>query len=270
MIVQSVTEGGLYFVIAMRQHTALAGSLASNFGNDTFVGLDPREPMQFVVDHHDQGWAELDAGAPQDPETGLPFNLTATPLRQAVKTSAGSPAFNEAHHPFSGMISSMHSYGLYHGRYGLSDKISVKLIPEELRSDVDAMLAAEEDRQVRLKAQLAVDDPEHASDEYLFHAYKQLQFFDTFSLYLHLTPQGSRGESEFANVPRSVGDDVTITVTEREGGVYALDPYPFAVDELSLATQGRYLTPQPAGADLSRVLASTAISEQRVRLVAAS
>ncbi|MCE2512003.1 MAG: DUF3891 family protein, partial [Acidimicrobiia bacterium] len=126
MIVQPPAGGAAdapHFVIAMHQHTAFAGSLAAGFGNDAFAGLEPAEPMQYIVDHHDAGWADLDARAPQNPATGLPYNLTATPLAQIVATSAASPKFNEAHHPFSGIISSMHTYGLYCGRYGLSDKI---------------------------------------------------------------------------------------------------------------------------------------------------
>ena len=272
MIVQSAPGGQAdapHFVIAMHQHTAFAGSLAADFGNDQFAGLEPTEPMQFIVDHHDAGWSELDAQAPQDPDTGLPYNLTATPLPQIVATSAGSPAFNEAHHPLSGIISSMHTYGLYRGRYGLSDKIFLDLIPDHLRPEVDAMLEAEEGRQQRLRQQLAADDPDHADDRYLFHAYKQLQFFDTLSLYFHLRPEGERGASEFLNVPRAVGDDTAVSVEEHAGGVYRLDPYPFATDGLELATEGRYLRPQPLGTDLGALLSQTPTATQTVRLVGA-
>ena len=87
MIVQQADDGAPHFVIAMRQHTAFAGSLARNFGNDDFAGLEPREPMQYIVEHHDEGWAELDAAAPQDPATGLPYNLTATPLAVVAATA---------------------------------------------------------------------------------------------------------------------------------------------------------------------------------------
>ena len=66
MIVQSASGDGRHFVIAMHQHTTFAGSLAAHFGNDEFTAIEPTEPMQYVVDHHDAGWAELDAQAPQD------------------------------------------------------------------------------------------------------------------------------------------------------------------------------------------------------------
>jgi hypothetical protein len=269
MIVQNAPAGDPHFVIAMHQHTAFAGSLAAHFGNDEFAGLKPAEPMQFIVDHHDQGWVDLDSEAPQNPETGLPYNLTATPLAQIITTSAGSPAFNEDHHPFSGMISSMHTYGLYNGRYGLTDKIFLDLIPDELRSDVDSMLANELERQDRLRGALQASDPSHASDEFLLHAYKQLQFFDTLSLHLHLNPEDSRGDTEFPNVPQGVGQDITISLSERDGGVYALSPYPFDTDGLEVYTEGRYLERQPAGTDLGSTLAHAIVSEQHVRFVAA-
>ena len=270
MIVQSAPQAQSdagHFVIAMQQHTAFAGSLAANFGNSEFAGLEPREPMQFVVDHHDAGWLDLDARAPQDPTTGLPYHLTETPLPQIISTSAGSPAFNEKHHPFSGIISSMHTYGLYHGRYGLSDKIFLDAIPSDLRPEVETMLSAEEDRQDRLAAQLQETDPAYASKEHLFHAYKQLQFFDTLSLYMHMSAQGQRGQAEFHNVPRKIGDDVTISVRELPGAVYQVDPYPFVRDNLELSTEGRYLSPQPPSTDLAALLAKTEIAEQKVRLV---
>ena len=272
MIVQPPAGGAAdatHFVIAMHQHTAFAGSLAAGFGNDAFAGLEPAGPMQYIVDHHDAGWADLDARAPQNPDTGLPYNLTATPLAQIVATSASSPQFNEAHHPFSGIISSMHTYGLYCGRYGLSDKIFLDLIPEDMRPEVDAMLEAEESRQLRLKQDLASDDSGLADVDVIFNAYKQLQFFDTLSLYFHMVPEGERGTAEFHNVPRAVGDDVTISVTERPGAVYEVDPYPFATDGLEVATEGRYLAPQPPGTDLGPVLAATPVEAQSVRLVRA-
>ncbi len=272
MIVQTVSKSSTdapHFIIAMHQHTTFAGMLAANYGNHEFVGLEPAEPMQFVVDHHDEGWSDLDASAPQDPTSGLPYNLTQTPLPQIISTSAGSPAFNETHHPFSGIISSMHTYGLYHGRYGLSDKIFLNSIPTELRSQADTMLATEQARQARLTTKLKETNPEYASREFLFHAYKQLQFFDTLSLYMHMSAPGTRGVAEFHNVPRNLAKDVTITVRELPNAVYEVDPYPFTQDNLELSTKGCYLQPQPAGTNLAALIADAPIDSQTVHLVRA-
>ncbi len=273
MIVQTAAEGHPHFVIAMHQHTAFAGSVSAHFGNKDFAPIAPREPVQYVVDHHDHGWAELDALAPQSPETGLPYHLTATPLEQIVSTSAGSPAFNEAHHPFSGLISSMHTTGLYNGRFGMSDKVFLKLIPDELRSTVDAMLEVEAERQQRLTSQLEQSMPEYATEDAIFTAYKQLQFFDTFSLYMHCAHPGDRGQACFDHVPASNGSDVTITVTELAETVgdatptYTVAPWPFEAETLDLSTAGRYLLPQPAETDLAQILDDTTVVHQTVHVV---
>lgn len=272
MIVQNAPEGQPRFVITMLQHTTFAGELARHFGNEEVVPLDPREPLEFVVANHDRGWDDLDGRAPQDPATGLPYNLITTPISEIVATSAGSPDYNESHHPLSGLISSMHSYGLYHGRYGLApDKLFIDRVPDGMRPQVDAMLDGELARQERLRAELEADPATAAwADEgAVFRAYKQLQFFDTFSLYCHMQPPGARGDATFDHVPAGPTADVSISVQERPGGVYRLDPYPFERDGLELFTEGRYLRPAEAGADLAAVMASTPVERQTVTLVAA-
>ncbi len=269
MIVQSAAKDQPNFVITMLQHTTFAGKLAQHFGNEQFDSLSPKEPLEFVVSNHDRGWDEFDNRAPQDPATGLPFNLVSTPLTDIVTTSSGSPDYNEAHHPLSGVISSMHSYGLYHGRYGLApDKMFIDRIPSEMRPQVDAMLNAEQARQQRLKGALESDNETapHADDDTIFTAYKQLQFFDTFSLYCHMQPEGSRGDAQFNHVPVSSGQDTEISVQEQPGAQYTLDPYPFDCDPLVLFTEGRYLRPSPVGTDLAEVMESTPVQRQTVTL----
>ena len=272
MIVQNAPDDRPRFVITMLQHTTFAGQLARHIGNDEFSPLDPAEPLQFVVANHDRGWDGLDGRAPQDPDTGLPYHLTETPLSEVIVTSAGSPAFNERRHPLSGLISSMHTYGLYHGRYGLApDKVSFDRIANEVRPRVKAMLDGELARQDRLRADLAADPATAAwnNEAVIFTAYKQLQFFDTLSLYFHMQPEGLRGDSTFNHVPTGPTTDVSISVTEEPDAVYRLDPYPFDLDRLQLATEGRYLRPAEPGTDLATVMAKTPVQTQTVTLVAA-
>ena len=63
-----------------------------------------------------------------------------TPLPIILLTSARSPEHNEAANPYAGLIDSMHIWGLYNGRYGMSDKVLIDLIPDEHRTLADAML----------------------------------------------------------------------------------------------------------------------------------
>lgn len=269
MIVQSASEGQPRFIITQVDHARMAGRLAEAFGNAAFAPLDPREPLVFIVAHHDEGWAALDDQAKRDPNTGLPYNLTQTPLADLLATNTGSPDFNERHHPLSGLISSMHTWGLYHGRYGLSDFVFIDRVPPEMRPQVDAMLNGELRRQERLRAQLRSDPTtaRFADEAHVFTCYKLLQFFDTLSLYFHTTHAEARKEAQFRNVPRAVGDDVTVTIRPLGDGRYALSPFPFAGDALTVWVEGRYLTPQPGEVDLAQLLRNSPKVKQEYVLV---
>jgi hypothetical protein len=265
-------EGGPAFVVNQTDHTAFAGELARHFGNERFARLEPAGPVLELVSWHDEGWTDLDDRVLQDPDTGLPYHLVRTPLDELVVTSGLSPVRNEARHPFCGLLSSMHTYGLYNGRYGMSDFIFVDAIPAESRPRVDAMLAAELARQERLTDELRSDPATAplADEALIMQVYKALQFFDTFSLYVQCEHPSRHGEAAFPNVPvdRDPANDVTISVTPLGGSRYRLDPFPFDVDPFEPATTGRYLDPQPAGADLVAVWAEAPPAQQSVALTA--
>lgn len=262
MIVQT-SPTGTHFVMTQVDHARASAELARAFGNQQFAAPDPRDLITFVTEHHDDGWIDLDKQWLQDPNTGLPYHLVKTPLDKLVRTGKGSPDVCEQRHPLCGVISSMHTYGLYHGRYGLSSFVFINLMPEELQPYVTDMLANELARQDRLKQQLA---PEWATESFLFHNYKLLQFFDTLALYFQTTHASERREATFENVPRAVGDDVALTIRPKSNGDYTLAPWPFSADALTFNTQGRYMQPQPIGANLAALAAEAPLSYQPVVL----
>lgn len=259
MIVQTAPEGAPHLIVFQTDHAALCGQMAASFGNEKFDEPDPFDVMAYVAAHHDDGWIPIDAQVMMDARTGLPYNLTETPLAYLLQTSAGSPAVNEQYHPYSGMMSSMHTVGLFHGRYSVSDKVYIETIPEDLRSATEEMLYAEFVRQDRLKEILEAD-PQTAvfmQDDVLFHNYKLLQFFDTLALYFQMTHEAARGDAYFEKVPRAVKDDVTIAIKRLNQGVYGLSPYPFCDEKFTIRYQGRFLHPQPPNIDLKKLLAET-------------
>src|SRR5262245_57194448 len=203
MIIQSARAGQLRFVIRQVDHARLSGQLAEAFGNDTFSALEPRSLMTFVTSHHDEGWTELDAAPARDPQTGLPYQFFETPRPLVVPAHARSPDFNERHHPFCGLLASMHTWGLYHGRYGLSDRATIDSVSPADKPAVLAMLQAELARQARLQAALAADPAtkDWADDSALFNCYQQLQFFDTLSLYFCMGDPAAPRQAIFRRVP---------------------------------------------------------------------
>jgi hypothetical protein len=155
MIIQTAPAGEPRLAVMMHEHTALSGQFARAFGNDRFEPVWPHDLMFFIVSHHDAGWAEFDRDPVTDERTGLPYNLVETLAEYITVTSRRSPDFNERHHPYCGLISSMHSWGLYNGRYGLSDLVLIDKIPSGDRPLAERMLAGEIDRQKKLKAEIA-------------------------------------------------------------------------------------------------------------------
>ena len=178
MIVQTAPAGAPRLAIMMYEHTALCQQFARAFGNDNFEPLAPLDLMVYVISHHDAGWLEFDRNPSIDAATGLPHNLAETPPEHITVTSRLSPDFNQRHHPYCGLMSSMHSWGLYNGRYGLSKLVLLDKIAEKDRPLADKMLNGELDRQKRLKAELAKDAATSSwlEERKLFQNYKQLQF----------------------------------------------------------------------------------------------
>ncbi len=269
MIIQSSPTGQPHLVIRQVDHARLAGQFAAAFGNDTFAPLEPKALMEFVTAHHDEGWIELDAKAPRDPETNLPYQFSETPRAWVVPVHARSPEFNERHHPFCGLLASMHTWGLYHGRYGLAERATIDSISPADKPAVLAMLQSELTRQARLQNQLGADEATRAwaDDSLLFNCYQQLQFFDTLSLYFCMGDPAAPRQAVFRRVPLALGTDVTVTLRPLRRGFYSLSPYPFAEDFLKISLTGRYLLPVPPPANLARALAEAPEELQTATLV---
>ena len=270
MIIQSTSEGKPNFVIEQADHARMSGQLAEVFGNDLFATPISHDLLTYIVAHHDEGWTSVDALCEQSPNTGLPHHLTQTPLPYLVKTSKASPDFNEAHHAFCGLLSSMHTYGLFNGRYGLSDFIFIDKIALDNKQAVTDMLDAELERQARLKKQLASNAESAAwvEEAALMNNYKLLQFFDTLSLYFHMTHAEGCGESKFLHVPDGNGPDHTLTIKPINDGAYALAPFPFKEAEITISVDGRSLTSQPQGTDFKPIFESTAKEKQIYKIIA--
>jgi hypothetical protein len=274
MIIQTAPAGTPGLAIMMYEHTALCGQFARAFGNDVFEPLAPLDLMVYVIAHHDAGWTEFDRDPVTDEKTGLPYNLIETPAQYITVTSRLSPDFNQRQHPYCGLISSMHSWGLYNGRYGLSEHVLIKKFPEQERPLAEKMLDGELDRQKRLKEEISKDPrlSDRLDEKKLFQNYKQLQFIDTLALYFNRLHPAERGSQTFEHVPLNTEKDTTITIKPQERGVYSLSPFPFAPTNAEFAFAGRRVTPHRRGANggWTVVLKKTPTEWERFKLVPAS
>jgi len=251
MMVQTAPQGEPHFVITMKEHMDFCGQLARAYGNDRFERLNPYDEVLYAVDNHDRGWDDYDVNPGLDPNTGLPYLMSRTPAVASVKTNRGSPDFNESHHPYCGLLSSMHTWGLYNKRYGFSqfvvrtrNTVSI-IVADPNKPMVDKMLADEVARQERLKQELAKNPATRPwlQENHLFQNYKQLTFFDTLALYFHLYHASERGEEVYVHVPKTADSDSNVTVKRIDDRTYSIDPFPFTGDTLKLTCRGRYARP---------------------------
>lgn len=272
MIIQTAPAGTPRLAVMMYEHTALCLHLANAFGNDRFERLDPFDPMVYVISNHDAGWLAYDRDPGIDPASGLPYNLVDTPPASIINTSRLSPEFNQRHHAYSGLISSMHSWGLYNGRYGLSKLVLLDKIAAKDRPVADEMLNAELARQRRLKAELAKDAQAGAwlDERKIFQNYKALQFIDTLALYFNRIHPAERTAQTFEHVPLSLEADTSVTIRPLGNETYALTPFPFATEGAEFAFCGRRVAPADGSADggWSAALRRLPLTWETFRLVA--
>ena len=271
MIVQSAKDNQTHLVMTMDQHTSFAAQLAGCFGNEQFESVSPREQMLYVIRHHDAGWRLLDDLVLRDNNTGLPYNLGQTPFGKIIKTSQLSPDFNGETHPYCELISSMHSLGLYNGRYGMSDKVLLDILGDDNRELADTVLLKEKSRQALLK-NLLIKDSETAGwieDKNLLQNYKQLQFFDTLALYFNCSSEESRESISFSHVPESRVKDVTVNLQPIGLNQYELRPYPFNKSCIELFFYGRYMSPTKDEDSLRKIWQATPVERQIISLMPA-
>lgn len=273
MMIQTSPAGEAHFLSTMAEHNDLCGLFVRAFGNGRFEKPIPWELTVYAIAHHDRGWDEFDARPVLDPKSGLPTGVGGARGPGGAETTRRSPTFNEARHAYCGLLASMHTWGLYHDRYGYSEfrtrKGGAVSIPigADVATETNAILDGEIRRQERLKAVLAEDPETHGwiAEDRLFANYKLLQFCDTLALYFNLRHAGEREREVFVHVPEAPGRDTAVTVTPLGNGRYGFAPFPFAGERLEVRCAGRYLQPieaEAAPGDLGALLHGLKTEEQ--------
>jgi len=129
------------------------------------------------------------------------------------------------------------------------------------------MLDGELARQERLKAKLTRDPATRGwvEEKHLMQNYKQLQFFDTLTLYFHLRHPSARGEEKYVHVPLDADTDTDVVLRPQADNTYSLSPFPFAGDRLEVRCRGRSLRPMQASeapSDIGALLRGLPTEEQ--------
>jgi hypothetical protein len=269
MIVQDVPEGETPVIIRNVDHADTAAQLARAFGNGTFIVPEPVELLHYVTENHEEGWRPYDDNPVRNPLTGLPYMTAYSPQWILIEKSMTSPDHNGKRHPWCGLLSSMHNYGLYNNRYGINDKVTISSRPAEYVASIRAMEFYEIARQERLK-ELLRRDPETASwaeKERLFASYALLEFYDTLALFFQDTHNDLRETATFVNIPVRAGETATLTVTPAGPQRARVTPYPFHADPLIVTCQVRKFAPCDTDEEFTHRIKEAAYETETYTLV---
>jgi len=271
VIVQSGSTSSLSLILTMEQHTATAARLAEHFGDTPlFDRIEPNELVVPLVKEHDHGWVDIDASAPRDPSTDLPWSVYDAPLAHSLEAGVKSIDHNERCHPYRGLISSMHICGLHNGRFGMNEAPSLDHLTQGMRQGLEDFLTSEHDRRQRLISELGADQSlsPWIGDNALMRVYKALQFFDRLALWLQVAAPSARRPTKLQHIPGSNGAEHTISVSQLDDHRVRLNPYPFDSEPLEIEIHGRAMKPQLAGTDLAQILNRAEPMSQTVIFVA--
>ncbi|MFK7825154.1 MAG: DUF3891 family protein [Oligoflexales bacterium] len=203
------------------EHQRVALQLARKFGNHSFTELNPREHLEHLCGHLDEGWSQTDFETPNDPALGLPYDFRFLPFEQISRAWEKTISQLAAYHPFCGILASQ----LY-CRHCESCPNSWQ---DEL---VRHFIEAETRRQNKLKLSLSKEFlTEHYTNSKLLEtSLAQLVFFDVLALDL-ISP---KSDGRRYIVPRKEGEGQVLTLVRVSQSAYSLSPFPFIGNKIEV------------------------------------
>jgi hypothetical protein len=234
MIVRNLTDGE-QLLIGQTDHSRLAGSFASHWGNARFAALEPFESVVRAATFHDFGYLRYETEPAFNAETGQTPNFRDV-ITDEKRLSEYQWCFDWflAPDPYAANLVSMHRTGLWRGRYD-----AIVHPPHAIRKQKPAVDAFVEKNEAQRAAAIA----EHGWDAQRLRVnYRLLQVWDLLSLYFSCQQPF---EEYIEPVPTSYadkdGEGVRITLTPLDATTIAIDPYPFDENPLRLQLSARRL-----------------------------
>ncbi|MGD9572357.1 MAG: DUF3891 family protein [Thermoleophilia bacterium] len=278
-MIVSPRDGGRLVLVRQVDHQEQCALMADAWGNGDFARPEPFAPLRAATLLHDEGWRAWEEapgvadGAPVD------FPHIDRTTHVALYRAGIARAVEEG--VLTGLLVSLHGSGLYEGRGGLDptpptpraerppavrdflaeqDRLQARLRAHATTADGDAGLRAHATTagsDAGLHAHATTAGPVRAGWEWA--AYRLLQTWDAFSLYLTWRSLPAGREGMLPRVPRGAGDDEGVALRLRPAGEDACtcDPWPFAGDRVELPVRAREVPDRhyASAADLAGALA---------------
>jgi hypothetical protein len=222
MLLRPDDRGAL--AIGQQAHAWLSGQLAHAWGNEQFGAVEPWEEVRLAAEQHDVGWRTLDLEPSYNPETGLPHSFIETPLEVHLSLWTEGPRSLVSHNRYAALLASLHGWRLYERR-DLN-----RMAPEDAEA-VRAFLAGQLTFQEELKRTLNPEADQLERNSLLLWTWDYLSL----ALCLNWSPATAKG------APTADGT-TDMEIELRPDGTASLEPWPLAVDSLTVQTEGRRLS----------------------------
>lgn len=231
MLLREDDDGVL--AIGQPSHAWLSAQLARAWGNERFGAVEPWEEVCLAAEQHDVGWDSLDLEPLHDGETGYPRSFMAMPVDLHLSLFRDGPRRLVSQSRYAALLVSMHGARLY-ARRDLE-----RASPEDAAA-IRAFLAEQREFQSGLLQALRTDRriAPAAREEVLERNSLLVWTWDYLSLAVCLGWAPACAKS----CPTAAGAPVDLRLTPGpRAGQLCVDPWPFAVGELTVHCEGRRL-----------------------------
>lgn len=258
-------DEGILCLTEQPEHARMTGELVEAWGGGGFEPVGSAASVRLAAEMHDAGWAEVDAEPRVNPATARPYSFLDIPQNVHVAAHTRTVERASLADPYAGLLTSLHSAGLYRRRYGYLPHIPYRPIAPEHEAAVDRFLALQDQIQDDLQYLLRPEAEE------LWTHYRWFQLWDMLSLYLcMLHPQDVGNQMLLCRVPvRPGGPEADLYLSALDSDRYAVAPWPFKPAELTLRWQASLLPDRDyvSDEDLQRAYAIAPREEQSVTII---
>jgi hypothetical protein len=257
-------RGDAWQVVLQPDHADLSAQFARAWGNaDGFAAPTPLESVAVAAARHDDGWAVWERAPALDRKGVAPRNFLDVEVLSHLAFYRAMIAAVLDQDPYAGLLVSMHGAGIYRGRYGTQPSLRLTFA-DEVRDQVEAFVAEQEELHAGLVARLGVDEEERWTN------YRFLQVYDRLSLYFCLRDVEAGEPDTLEPAPRDYdGADASLRIEPEGPWRVRIDPYPFAMRPATFRLVRRVLPKEPDTDDdaFRRRFAAAAPEEMAITVV---
>ncbi|MBC2604701.1 DUF3891 family protein [Pelagicoccus albus] len=227
-----------WFFTTQSDHSNLVGQIAAMWGNSDFDRPEPLRSMILAAAEHDHVWVREDHQGILKHD-GVPYDFANLPYDRHTSLYAEGARQVGSRDSYAGLMVSLHGMGIYNMRHGTDQTMIRRRTTARDEKIIDDYIDREECYQSVLKSDLKSSHAEYLEDESFWTNYHLLQVWDRLGILLSKYEQG---DFVIEPTPTNYSGGRTRLEFKWSGDFrYTVDPYPFALPEVSFCFLARWL-----------------------------